>query len=335
MDLWGTFLKRLESTGIIIKNNGTFTPNWQAAAGISALLSVMTAINFWSYLPIIAELLAVVGIAVLIWFAWKNEDKIKEHISNPPRTRKSILGVLVILIALVSMCTIPNLIYHTKALELNGQGDILRGEKRFDEAITFYEKAIFLDPNYVDPWIGKGYCLKDQEKLDDALNCFIQAIHINSYCSQAWEEKGKCLGEKELFDEAIVCYNIAIDLGQNTAALWEGRGWALYHLEKYDDALTSFDNAGKVHGDKSTCTQPWIGKGWSYFRKNNITEAEVNFNIAIDVAPKAPGPWVEKGHFLFEQKKYNESVGCFKEAVALAPSDSYAKWWYDESIKYI
>ena len=50
--------------------------------------------------------------------------------------------------------------------------------KRFDDAIINYEKAISIQPDYADAWYNKAELLKHQGLEDEANNCFNKVKEI-------------------------------------------------------------------------------------------------------------------------------------------------------------
>ncbi len=61
----------------------------------------------------------------------------------------------------------------------NGLGDARRDQKKLEEAIACYQKAIGLDPKYVLAHQGLGNILRVQKKLDEAIACYKKAIELD------------------------------------------------------------------------------------------------------------------------------------------------------------
>jgi Flp pilus assembly protein TadD len=54
-------------------------------------------------------------------------------------------------------------------IALNGKGASLDELERFEEAITYYDKALVLDPNFVYALDNKGIALNDLGKPEEAV----------------------------------------------------------------------------------------------------------------------------------------------------------------------
>ncbi len=102
----------------------------------------------------------------------------------------------------------PSIFQKTKEQFLE-KGIILYKLGRHAEALTAYEQALHLDPNFIDAYVGKGNTLYS-------------------------------LGR---YVEALVAFEQAIDLAPNTAAIYNNKGSVLYTLGRYVEALTAYEQA--------------------------------------------------------------------------------------------
>ncbi|OCQ95488.1 hypothetical protein BCD67_09640 [Oscillatoriales cyanobacterium USR001] len=58
---------------------------------------------------------------------------------------------------------------------------MLYDQKKLEEALKSYRKAIELDPNFASAYYGVGNVLRDQKKLDESLQSYRQAIRHPQY----------------------------------------------------------------------------------------------------------------------------------------------------------
>ena len=58
------------------------------------------------------------------------------------------------------------------------KGNALQGLDKYNEAMQAYDKAIEIDPNYVDAWFNKGTLLGKLGKNEDAKKCFDKVIQL-------------------------------------------------------------------------------------------------------------------------------------------------------------
>ena len=84
----------------------------------------------------------------------------------------------------------------------------------FSEAIKAYDKAIELDPNYLEPWNNRGIAqVMGYEDFVEALKSFDKAIEIDPNCMQAWVNKANALKLAERGPEANEALEKAKRLG--------------------------------------------------------------------------------------------------------------------------
>jgi len=86
----------------------------------------------------------------------------------------------------------------------------LMHQKKYDDAIKYYKKAIAIDPEYSLAWHYKGNCYDDMGKHDDACRAYDMALKLDPYHSDTWYNKsitlnkiGKTADAKSHADTAI------------------------------------------------------------------------------------------------------------------------------------
>jgi tetratricopeptide (TPR) repeat protein len=95
-----------------------------------------------------------------------------------------------------------------------------KANRRFEEALQCYDKALEIDPEYVQAWYGKG------DALYLMARCYDKARKIDPEYVQAWYGKGdalyligKCDNVLTCLEEALLCFDKVLKLEpQNVAA---------------------------------------------------------------------------------------------------------------------
>ena len=70
-------------------------------------------------------------------------------------------------------------------------------------ALRCFDKALKLNPHYVDAWVRKGVTLFDMEETYEALTCFNKAVEINPQSFKARYNRGKTLYFMQHIEEAL------------------------------------------------------------------------------------------------------------------------------------
>jgi len=79
----------------------------------------------------------------------------------------------------------------------------LYNQKKLDEAIACYKKAIEIDPKHAFAYINLGEALRAQKKLPEAIAAYQKAIEINPKHASAYNNLGNVLRDQKKLPEAI------------------------------------------------------------------------------------------------------------------------------------
>lgn len=88
-------------------------------------------------------------------------------------------------------------------------------------AIRCFDKALNLNPNYVEAWVRKGVTLLDIGEDYDAQVCLNKAVKLSPKSFKARYNRGKCLLKLKYYDEAILDFQQAVSIKPKHAASHE------------------------------------------------------------------------------------------------------------------
>ena len=88
-------------------------------------------------------------------------------------------------------------------------------------AIRCFDKALNLNPNYVEAWVRKGVTLLDIGEDYDGQVCLNKAVKLSPKSFKARYNRGKCLLKLKYYDEAILDFQQAISIKPKHAASHE------------------------------------------------------------------------------------------------------------------
>lgn len=131
----------------------------------------------------------------------------------------------------------------------NQKGNRLLLNRRYEEAIAAFERALQLKPNCSYAWQLRGDALRQTKRYAEALASYDKAIEfsatpISRY--QALNALGALLLELENYEDALAAYDNALTICPNGMAaphILEMKGIALSKLKRYDEAAVLFDTA--------------------------------------------------------------------------------------------
>lgn len=126
-------------------------------------------------------------------------------------------------------------------------GNLLRDQKRFDEALVCCFEAIRLCPNLAEGHNNLGNVLKDLDRLSDAEASFREAIRLQPTLPEAHYNLGNILKSAGRLMDAVSSYRHSIKLRPNYVEAYCNLGNVLREQKHFDEALVCFTNAIKIN----------------------------------------------------------------------------------------
>jgi len=108
--------------------------------------------------------------------------------------------------------TSPGYEAQRKAEEWNDKGRSFLKEKKYDEAIQCFDKALHYNSKMDKALANKGVILFKQGKHKEAIECFDKALEIDPKNGQTWFNKGVACHTQGDLKQAKECYNRAKEL---------------------------------------------------------------------------------------------------------------------------
>ena len=117
----------------------------------------------------------------------------------------------------------------------------------FDLAKPLLEKAIEIDPNYVNVHNNLGLTFKELGEPQKAISCYEKAIQIDPNYVNAHNNLGIKFMELEEHQKAISCYEKVIQIDPNFADAHNNLGVIFMELEEYQKATSCFEKAVEIN----------------------------------------------------------------------------------------
>ncbi|BAY19779.1 serine/threonine kinase [Anabaenopsis circularis NIES-21] len=205
----------------------------------------------------------------------------------------------------------------------NGQGKTLFKLKQYDEALTAYEKAIQIQPDYVDAWSGRGFTLQKLQRYPEAIAAFDKALQLHDDYPEVWNAKGEVFSGLKQYDNAIKAYDKAIDLKSDYVEAWYSKGLVWQNLKNYDEAIAAYNKALEI---KSDYYQAWYNRGNALVNLNRYEDAFTAYDKAVQYQPSYYQAWLSRGNVLITLRRYAEAVESFNQVIK-NDSDNYQAWY--------
>lgn len=205
-----------------------------------------------------------------------------------------------------------------QAQEYLTQGNILLGQGKYDEALSYYKKAENEDPMNLDIYISKGITYANQEQLNRAKEQFEKALKINRRSGVTYFH----LGSIELLEgntsAGIENYNMAIANGYDDAQLYYNLG-LLY--EEYGDSDLAIRNYSKAIQRDALRPDIRIRKARLLIRLNHFNEALQALDETILTNPDVFEGYHIKFMLLIQMNRLDDAEKLLDTALYLFPED--------------
>lgn len=225
----------------------------------------------------------------------------------------------------------------TPATAWYNRGLAFRELTRNTEAITSFERAILIKPDYSLAFSQKCAALIDLKLYEDAIHTCDSAIKNNGDWGElnpliAYKYKAQALTKLGKLSEAINVYQKILEINVNDSIIWYEQGKLQQKLANYNQALASYNMAVQV--------KPNFSQGLA--RKAEMLNELKNYQQALESSDKALSGdkiwgdttlaylWIQRSTALVNLKKYEESIADAERAILL--KQNYVEAWNNKAV---
>jgi tetratricopeptide (TPR) repeat protein len=269
------------------------------------------------YLPL-AAVLAGAGAAVHLWLG-----------------RKAVPVILILAAGAGVMTFVRNQAYRTaiglwqdtaekmptSARAHNNLGYLLNASGRVPEAIAQFEKALRLDPKYIDAHNNLGSALQDLPgRLDDAIAHYREALRLKpDYPEVHWNLGNAWLHVPDHLNDAVAEYREALRYRPDFAEAHVGLGNAWMKLPGHqNDAIAEFQEALRLKPEYAEAHYS-LGNVW-LDTPGRLNDAVMRYQEAIRLKSDFAEAHSNLGNaFSAMPGRLNDAVAQYQEAIRLKP----------------
>ena len=170
------------------------------------------------------------------------------------------------------------------AIAYIGRGHAKADLKQYTAAIFDYDTAILLKPDYANAYYWRGHAKADLKQYFAAIADYDMAIRLDPDEAKAYFNRGVAkVGLKEYF-AAIADFDMAIRLDPDEAKAYYTRGNAKVSLEHYAAAIADYDMAIRLDLDEA---KAYYTRGSAKALLGRTREAKQDLRTALRLAEKA------------------------------------------------
>ena len=178
---------------------------------------------------------------------------------------------------------------------LNAQGSEALSEKRYEDALGYFDNALSREPRYAKAYLGKVLVydeMKDYEKMKETALLGIETANSTRDTKTSGDIEKKVRGTffnnaqesmmAKDYSSAIDNLNKSIEFGNSSSITFYQLGLAQEGIEKWNDAIVSFNKALEIEmGGDADKAKIYFELGKSYQAVSNDTNACASYKKAL------------------------------------------------------
>lgn len=208
------------------------------------------------------------------------------------------------------------------AEKLYSQGLGMLSRDDYARALSFFEKATDVDPNYAEAWYQAGFSYGMLGRHQEALKASRQAARLRPEWSETYANIGASSFALGQYKDAAEAYRQLTKLDSNNADAHYALGLSLNRLNRPDEEILAYKRAVALKPDHANAYEQL---GLAYFKQKRFGEAAAAFEHLKTYKPDAK-TYNYLGESYFELNKTQESVDAFNNAVSYNPDYEKARY---------
>jgi len=136
---------------------------------------------------------------------------------------------------------------NKNALAFNNLGTALKETGKPHEAVENWEKASKLDPTFIEPLSNLGVFYLDTGQVSEAITNFTKLINVNPNDSNSYNNLGLCYLNQNDYQKAIENIKKAVELNPNDYAASYHLGLTYRLVDDYENSVKYLKNALKLN----------------------------------------------------------------------------------------
>jgi tetratricopeptide (TPR) repeat protein len=201
-------------------------------------------------------------------------------------------------------------------LLLNKLGNILKADRRYENAIAAYDKALAIKPDRSQAWNNRGVALYQIGRNEEAIAAYDRALAIKPDDHEVWSNRGVALGQIGRTEEAIASYDKALAIKPDKHEAWYNRGNALGQIGRTEEAIAAYDRALAIKPDKH---EAWYNRGNALGQIGRTEEAIAAYDRALAIKPDKEEALYNKACIYALQQQIDLALEYLQQAIQIEP----------------
>ncbi len=192
----------------------------------------------------------------------------------------------------------------------------------YQRALSFFEKAVEMDPNYAEAWYQAGFCYGVLGRHGDSLSSSKNAAKLRPEWAATYVNIGTSTFALGQFNESAEAYRQAIRLDDNNPETQYGYSLALNKLGRSDEETLALKRVIEIKPDHANALEKL---GQAYFKQKRWANAAEVFEQLRTYRPDAK-TYNALGECYVELGRSDEALNAFNNALGYDPNLDQARF---------
>lgn len=197
--------------------------------------------------------------------------------------------------------------------------EILARSGRKLEAVSHYETALRLDPDYAEAYNNLGVALNELGRRDEAFGKFDRSVRIDPGNPVARYNLGDALAQRGRFPEAVVQLEAALQEKPDYVEALNNLGGVLLQLGRAADAIPRLEQTLRLNPDFA---EAHSNLGLALLQTGRLPEAKHHFIQVVRIAPRDASAHSNLGYIALQQDRPQDAVTHYRVVVQERPGEA-------------
>ncbi len=192
--------------------------------------------------------------------------------------------------------------------------------KDFAKAIELYKNAIETAPGFAPLYCVLGDIYLSTGYFEDAITEYKMAIWLDSFNIAAYRHLCRAYEEQGDYNQAIDIYNKLIAMAPNIPDLYSNLANIYYIKGEFDLAIANYQTAITLNPNKSWTSVIAQTMGFVYQENKSDPDAAISaYQTAYVLTPEDIDIYVNLGSAFYDKEDYNNALAVYRQALELQP----------------
>ena len=192
--------------------------------------------------------------------------------------------------------------------------------KDYAKAISLYKNAIETAPGFAPLYCVLGDIYLSTGYFEDAITEYKMAIWLDTFNIAAYRHLCRAYEEHGDYNQAIEIYNKLILLAPNMPDLYSNLANIYYIKGEFDLAISNYQTAITLNPNRSWTSVVAQTMGFVYQENKSDPDAAISaYQTAYVLTPEDIDIYVNLGSAFYDKEDYNNALAVYRQALELQP----------------